>query len=623
MNTLFTGRFEINDTAEEVERQVLRFLAEAARPEPDYRIWHRAHAGGPDSIPGPILYSRKLGLLVLTVKDWTLDRITSYTPFEFVLQDGGSPQKRPNPDKEVRGTAAVLAKLVETLPEFRPGEPAGKRPSRIPVAGMVVFPHILRDDYCTRGLQWIIPPERVLFKDDLADHGEILRDPSGGIFLERISGAFPFPFRGLAREQEERLTGLIGSDPGIRLPPREGSGKRRFQEEVRALDEAQARLALRLGHGHRIIKGPPGSGKTLVLLHRCRHLLRYDPRVGRILMVCYNIALVSYLRRIIRDMDLPAEGKVIEVCHFFEVCSKILGEPIRYENRESPYYDGVIRETLDRAAEGKSLLKAFDAVLIDEGQDFSADMLRILLSVLRPGADLVISLDSLQDLYTRSFSWRSLGIRASGRTYPLTRVYRNTIEIFNATQRFIGRSPGEKRRDLLPDDFEFHGGNPELLRFRSMEEIESFLVEDIHKGVDLGEYRRSEIAIIYDDKIYRPERFDYDNRAFPMRILERLTGSGIPTVWVSRDVRAKETFDISGDRISLISIHSAKGLDFDLVYLMGVDQIHPTDRTLRKIVALLYVAMTRAKYRLVIPYVEETEMIGRIMSCLPPALAQS
>jgi len=92
--------------------------------------------------------------------------------------------------------------------------------------------------------------------------------------------------------------------------------------------------------------------------------------------------------------------------------------------------------------------------------------------------------------------------------------------------------------------------------------------------------------------------------------------AGIPTKWVSEDVRAKELFDITTDRVSLISIHSAKGLDFDLVYLLGVDRIIPTDETRGRLIRLLYVAITRAKYRLVIPYLEETEFISRFKECL-------
>ena len=75
-------------------------------------------------------------------------------------------------------------------------------------------------------------------------------------------------------------------------------------------------------------------------------------------------------------------------------------------------------------------------------------------------------------------------------------------------------------------------------------------------------------------------------------------------------------YDITTDRVPLISIHSSKGLDFDLVYLVGIDHIHPIKTTQERMVSLIYVAMTRAKYRLVIPYVEETEIIERMKACL-------
>ena len=100
-------------------------------------------------------------------------------------------------------------------------------------------------------------------------------------------------------------------------------------------------------------------------------------------------------------------------------------------------------------------------------------------------------------------------------------------------------------------------------------------------------------------------------------ILKTLEMSGIPTVWVSQDVRSKEMYDITTDRVSLISIHSSKGLDFDLVYLVGIDHIRPTEKTRDSLISLLYVAMTRAKYRLVIPYLEETELIARMKASLP------
>ena len=75
-------------------------------------------------------------------------------------------------------------------------------------------------------------------------------------------------------------------------------------------------------------------------------------------------------------------------------------------------------------------------------------------------------------------------------------------------------------------------------------------------------------------------------------------------------------YDVTTDRVSLISIHSSKGLDFDLVYLIGMDRIHPTAQNRKRLISLIYVAMTRAKYRLVIPYTEETAVIKKMKGCL-------
>ena len=58
--------------------------------------------------------------------------------------------------------------------------------------------------------------------------------------------------------------------------------------------------------------------------------------------------------------------------------------------------------------------------------------------------------------------------------------------------------------------------------FRRPEEIESFLADDLKRCIEKEGYKRSEIAVIYDDKIYGPSRFAYDNRALPMRILKKL-----------------------------------------------------------------------------------------------------
>ncbi|MFO7739623.1 MAG: 3'-5' exonuclease [Desulfatiglandaceae bacterium] len=605
------------EDATQGEKRVFRFLEEAARPHKDFICWYEPSIGSSGKEPDFILFGKKFGLIIFEVKDWTSQQIISYNPHQFTILISGKPEKKTNPDKQAKGYVDALQERLKAVPEFVSNHPQYMGNLQIPIGRMVVFPNISKGEYAESNFKWFIDSERCLLRDDLAAAGEILCDTSGRRFHERISKVFPFSFNGLTQKDIEKLSLILWPEGRIELPPRRGPGKVRFQKEVSSLDESQARLALRLGPGHQIIKGPPGSGKTLVLVHRCHHLCKYNPRVKTILFVCYNIALVGYLKRLVQEKGLGIGTNGIDVCHFYELCARILGEPVHYENEEAEYYELVTQEALETVLKGRSRVEPFDAVLVDEGQDFDEGMLRTLLNLLKPGGDLVISLDAYQDLYRRKSSWKSLGIKAGGRTRHLKRVYRSTVEIFDSTQRFIGETTRSKKRlALLPHDFAFHGEVPELRRFESMEKIESFLVHDLNRCIETEGYRRSEIAVIYDDKVYGPSRFAYDNRALPMRILNKLETSGIPSAWISQDVRSKEMYDITTDRVSLISIHSSKGLDFDLVYLVGIDHIRLTGDTKEALVSLVYVAMTRAKYRLVIPYVEATDLIKKIRQCL-------
>jgi hypothetical protein len=478
--------------ATEGEKRVFRFIKEAARPHKDFTCWYQPPIGSSGKEPDFILFGKKLGLLVLEVKDWTAGQIISFNPHQFTLRVSGKSKKKTNPDKQAKGYVNTLKERLETFPEFLSDHPKYKGNLKIPIGRMVVFPNISRDKYTESRFKWFIEYERSLLKDDLDPAGEILCDTSGRRFHERISKVFPFPFKGLTQKEIDKLGFILWPEAKIDLPPRLGTGKTRFQKEVLALDEAQARLALRLGPGHQIIKGPPGSGKTLVLVHRCRHLCKYNPKAKKILLACYNIALIGYLKRLLQEKGLGIGPSGIEVCHFYELCARVLGEQVHFENEEPEYYDLVTQETLEAVLEGRSHVGPFDAVLVDEGQDFDGDMLKILLNLLRPGGDLIISLDAYQDLYRRRASWKSLGIKASGRTRHLKRVYRNTVEIFNATQRFIGVTPRvEKELALLPHDFAFHGDLPELRRFLNPEEIESFLADDLKRCIEEDGYKRS------------------------------------------------------------------------------------------------------------------------------------
>jgi hypothetical protein len=541
------------------EVKVFHFLKEEARPHQEYLCWYRPILGAEGREPDFIIFGRSIGLLVLEVKDWVLNQILEADPVRFRLRKRGDESFEQNPDREAKGYVNILLEKLRSVPGL--SSPFGK--VKVPIGHMVVFPHIGRHEYHDRGMQKIIPAERVLFREDLDFSGEIACDGSGQKFRDRLLAAMPFLFTGLPFGAVAKLAAIIWPEIKICLPKREGIGMAQFQREVMVLDEQQAKFARDLKKGHFLIKGPPGSGKTLVLIHRCCLLRKYDPKVKKILFVCYNIAMVSYLKRLLQEKGLGVGPEGVEVLHFFELCSHILREPLKYDEQDSSYYEVALQCALEEAKKDTGFPK-FDAIFVDEGQDFSSDMLRIIVEILRPGGDLVIALDTYQDLYRRKDSWHSLGIEIRGRSLDLEKVYRSTAEIFRFTQRFIGipdRPSG--KQPLFPEEDGISGPLPELRRCRDLEDLTNFLIDDIGKNILQGEYKKSELAIIYDDKQYTAEGFRYDARDLPRVILAGMEGAGIPTKWISQDVRSKEMFDITTDRVSLLSIHSSKGLDFD------------------------------------------------------------
>ena len=57
---------------------------------------------------------------------------------------------------------------------------------------------------------------------------------------------------------------------------------------------------------HRLVLGSPGSEKTIVLLHRARHLIdNYGIPPERCRLFVFTNALKAYIRAALRDLALP------------------------------------------------------------------------------------------------------------------------------------------------------------------------------------------------------------------------------------------------------------------------------------------------------------------------------
>jgi superfamily I DNA/RNA helicase len=122
----------------------------------------------------------------------------------------------------------------------------------------------------------------------------------------------------------------------------------------------------------------------------------------------------------------------------------------------------------------------------------------------------------------------------------------------------------------------------------------------------------SEIALIYaSNYYYEPALPD-----LPNAFIDAFQSKGIFFNWVSEDVRAKKAYDITTNSVTLSSIHSIKGLDYYCVFLVGLGLMEEKRWTEEQIERLTYVAVTRARNQLYMPYIETTPLIERMIDCL-------
>jgi superfamily I DNA/RNA helicase len=108
-----------------------------------------------------------------------------------------------------------------------------------------------------------------------------------------------------------------------------------------------------------------------------------------------------------------------------------------------------------------------------------------------------------------------------------------------------------------------------------------------------------------------------DGRAPALRRLEQFLED------ISLDSDREDEDETRGDAVTLITMHSAKGLEFPSVYVVGIeDGILPHSRskvegTLDEERRLFYVAMTRAMRRLSLSYCLGRKRYGQMLPCHP------
>lgn len=224
-------------------------------------------------------------------------------------------------------------------------------------------------------------------------------------------------------------------------PP--GTGE---EDVIRVLDREQERLARDLGGGYRVIRGVAGSGKTLVLVFRARFIAERFPQ-WRVLLTCFNACLA-------RALEQQLEGLPnVEVRNIDKQLITV------YKQAGKRFFAKGPEDWIAARQEAAGLLhkmpdaKKYDAVLVDEAQDFDGPALDLAFASLKNQKDhFVIALDAAQNIYRKGLGWNPPDTSARGRTTLLRRNYRNTREILDFAFRFLTEGKTSLAADVVLDD---------------------------------------------------------------------------------------------------------------------------------------------------------------------------
>ena len=233
----------------------------------------------------------------------------------------------------------------------------------------------------------------------------------------------------------------------------------------------------------------------------------------------------------------------------------------------------------------------FDAIIIDEAQDLSKACLTYLSRLVKEETQSIMILaDAAQSIYTNGITWKDAGFAVHGsRSIELKQNYRNPVSVYKVASCIIGK---------VHDSEDFVNDGAECARRQNTAENEKVTI--IHCGTQekerevllkcLNYLRKSHsdcsVGILVKTNAEKNSfsKFLRDNKFEP----------------VDLNLKAQMSrFKITSD-IYMVTIHSAKGLEFDYVVILDVNESNfvsagedfELNDQIRK---LLYTSLTRAR----------------------------
>ena len=358
------------------------------------------------------------------------------------------------------------------------------------------------------------------------------------------------------------------------------------------LDAEQSKIALSASDEVMVISGPPGSGKTLVLVARARYLAALNPD-WKIVVVVYNKMLAKHVKNLVDEW--PKNIKVVTLKKFLEE----RGEK-QLARLSSDYQDLdaalVSARRIVKDLGVKGITKDIDAMLVDEWQDFSTPYISYLLNTIRKKkGGIVFAGDEKQSIYTDGLPSDALK-NIEVKKVKLKVPYRSTRQILDVAQ-------------ALDSSFEFAGsdlaasGEPVSLIFAETWQLQAEAIAwEIDELIETGQHALGEIVVLCTTK----SGARYVEAALSQR---RIPNQLLTNFWEDKDP--------ADDMVNIMTVHGGKGFGFKVVFVLGFETLRDLDGSVvrNKWGRVGFVAVTRAEDLLFILYKTQTQFMTNLKKC--------
>jgi len=433
-----------------------------------------------------------------------------------------------------------------------------------------------------------------------------------------------------------------------------GAKLKKIEDSIANLDKNQSEAVLETVEGVQRIRGLAGSGKTIVLALKVAYLHAKHPDWN--IAVTFNTrSLKGQFKRFINTFTIEhtneePDWEKVKIIHawgspsiegiYYEICKNHgieyndFGTAKKLARSSNLAFDYVCKEALDKI---QNFQHYYDAILIDEAQDFSQYYLQLCYKIVKDPKRLVYAYDELQNLNNKImgspevvFGNNSQGIplvqleNLSGepkQDIVLEKCYRNSRPILSSAHALgfgIYRKEGliqmfdyaglwqdigykvkegnlkdgnfvklARTNETSPKFLEDHSDIEDLIIFKAFnneqEQLE-WLAVQIEKNLKEDELKHDDIIVIHTDP--------YQTRSVVGTAIDLLYQKNIKSHLAGVSTSPDNFF--SEESVTFTSINRAKGNEAAMIYVIDAHECFSGSELARKR-NILFTAMTRSK----------------------------